>query len=157
MTFPRITVLVTLSATVASGCAIPRKQHVLIDRYAAAPCLRLSSQSTTQPPVREWNATVRTERQREFRILGRQSVGGSVTARDQRTGEEHIVARAGDYVYPADVRVSSDFSRIFVKADGLAGGMWRETWLYEYDLVQLRQVSKVRVDPAVLPPECSNP
>lgn len=65
-----------------------------------------------------------------------------------------MVANAGDYIYPADVRTSADFGRVFVKADGLAGGLWRETWLFEYDVLKYRQVAKVRVDPAVLPPEC---
>jgi len=34
------------------------------------------------------------------------------------------------------------------------GGLWHETWLFEYDLVQNHQADKVRVKPSVLPLEC---
>ena len=139
-------------AAVATGCAIPRRQHVVIERYASAACVAPSSERPQS--VREWNAKIQSGPGREIRIVGHQRVSGIVVARDDRTGQEHVVANADDYIYPADIRATTDFSRIFVKASGLAGGLWHETWLYEYDLVNFRQVAKIRVDPLVLPPEC---
>jgi hypothetical protein len=137
-----------------SGCALPRRQHPVIDRYKAADCLPLLAEPRVKPPVREWDATVRTRTGSEIAISGYQAVSGRIVARDKRTGEAHVVATAGDYVYPADVRISSDFARVYVKADGLAGGLWHETWLFEYDLTQYRQLDRIRVDPSVLPAEC---
>jgi hypothetical protein len=81
-------------------------------------------------------------------------VGGRIVARDNRTGAESVVASSGDYVYPSDVRTDGQ-SRLYVKTSGLAGGMWRETWLFEYDLERGERVAKLKVDPEVLPPECS--
>jgi hypothetical protein len=66
---------------------------------------------------------------------------------------ELIAVRPGDYIYPSDVRVDSASGLLYVKARGIAGGLWKETWLYEYDLVRRQQVSKLLVDPNVLPPE----
>ncbi len=86
--------------------------------------------------------------------MAHQRVSGRVVARDDRTGEERIVADAGDYIYPADLRTNSQRDRLFVKASGLAGGLWHETWLFEYDIVQNHQTDKVRVKPSALPPEC---
>ena len=108
-----------------------------------------------QPSVREWDAVIRLAHGREVRLSGAETVSGRIIARDTRSGEEHIVADAGDYVYPADVRTSAEFERVYVKADGLAGGLSDQTWLFEYDLLGYRELAKVRVDPAVLPPECA--
>src|SRR5262249_24562065 len=120
----------------ASACAVPRRQHPVIDRYKTAACLPLLAESRVQPSVREWDAPVRTASGTELVISGYQAVGGAVVARDKRTGATHVVANAGDYVYPADVRTSSDFTRVYVKAAGLAGGLSEETWLFEYDLTE---------------------
>lgn len=114
MTKLRLLVCVVVLAVTVAGCAIPRRHHVLIDRYTAATCIALSSGA-----MREWNTTLRPGPAREVRIIGHQRVSGMVVARDERTGEEHMVANAGDYIYPADVRTSPDFGRVFVKADGL--------------------------------------
>jgi hypothetical protein len=45
--------------------------------------------------------------------------------------------------------------RLYVKASGLAGGIRKETWLYEYDLKNRKQVRKQLVDPSVLSEDCS--
>ena len=140
-------------AVVATGCAVPKRQHRLIDHYAAAACVALSTTPTVRPPVREWDAMVRTSRGQALRLSGAQAVSGRIVARDE-TGTVHVVADAGDYVYPDDVRADAETDRVFVKASGLAGGLFSETWLFEYDLRNFRQVGKIRVDPTVLPPEC---
>jgi hypothetical protein len=146
--------LMLLLAVPLAGCATPRRQHPVIDRYRAAACLPVLAGSQPAAPSRQWDVVVRPSGGSEVRLSGYQAVNGAIVARDERTGRTHVVANAGDYVYPADVRASRDFRHVYVKAAGLAGGMWHETWLFEYDLGGYRQVGKVRVDPTVLPPEC---
>ena len=71
-----------------------------------------------------------------------------------------ITADAGDYIYPADVRFDRTSEHVYVKASGRPAAFGGEqTWLFELDLQQRRQVQKVRVEPRVLPEECpvSNP
>lgn len=145
--------LASFVVCVLSGCAVPQGQHRVIDAYRSAACLPLLAESKIQPPVREWDAVVRPTAGSELAISGYRAVGGRVVARDS-TGQTHVVANTGDYVYPADVRTSADNVRVYVKAEGLAGGFSQETWLFEYDLTQLKQLTKVRVDPSVLPPVC---
>jgi hypothetical protein len=147
----RLTVLVALSL---AACATPRRQHPVIERYRAAGCLPVLAGAQPSAPPRHWDVIVRPSGGSEVRLTGYQAVSGAIVARDERSGDTHVVANAGDYVYPADVRASPDFKHVYVKAAGLAGGMWHETWLFEYDLAGYRQLTKVKVDPTVLPPEC---
>jgi len=146
--------LLFVAVCTTSACAIPQHRHPVIDRYSAANCLPLLAESRVQPPVREWDVIVRPSGGAEVSLSGSQFVGGKIVARDRRTGETHVVADAGDYVYPDDVRTGPDGVRVYVKASGLAGGLWHETWLFEYDLASYRHLAKVRVDASVLPPEC---
>src|SRR3954471_11798784 len=87
-------------------------------------------------------------------IRGAHTVGGTITVGYGPDRAELIAVRPGDYIYPSDVRVDSAGGLLYVKARGIAGGLWKETWLYEYDLVRRQQVSKLLVDPNVLPREC---
>jgi len=48
-------------------------------------------------------------------------------------------------------------AQLIVKATGLAGGIWHQTWLFEYDLDARRELAKVLVDRGVLPSECVMP
>lgn len=70
------------------------------------------------------------------------------------TAREVEAANAGDYVYPSDVRLDARNDVLYVKAAGLAAGIWSETWLFEYDLRAQRQLARRRVVNDVLPPEC---
>jgi hypothetical protein len=152
----RTRVLILLAvACFLHGCSLPRRQHAVIDAYKTAVCVPVLAQSEIRPPsVRAWDATVRTGSGTSVVLSGYQGPGAGIVAKEVRTGEIHVVADAGDYVYPADVRTTADFARVYVKADGLAGGISRETWLFEYDLTQFRELNRVRVEPSVLPPEC---
>ena len=80
---------------------------------------------------------------------------GRITLQYEADGREVVAVDAGDYIYPDDVRLNEGRDRLYVKASGLAGGIWHETRLYEYDLVKRRQVRKTRVHPDVIPPECA--
>ncbi len=91
------------------------------------------------------------------RIRGAQAPGGVVLLRWTDTGEEVVAANAGDYVYPSDVRVNVASGLLYVKTSGLAGGISRQTWLFEYDLRRHHMTHGVRVDDANLPTECAAP
>jgi len=81
-------------------------------------------------------------------------VSGNVVIRYLPDGPELTAVRPGDYIYPSDVRVDEARGVLYVKARGLAAGIWQETWLYEYDLQRRRELARALVDPSVLPPEC---
>jgi hypothetical protein len=81
-------------------------------------------------------------------------VGGQIDIRYEEDGQELVAVNPGDYIYPSDVRIDNNAGVLYVKASGSAAGVWRETWLYEYDLQRRRQASKLLVDPSVLPAEC---
>jgi hypothetical protein len=80
--------------------------------------------------------------------------GGRINVRDPTSGRESVAADAGDYVYPSDVRLNAQKDRLYVKASGLAAGIWQETWLFEYDLHSQRLVDCRKVANEDLPAEC---
>jgi hypothetical protein len=87
-------------------------------------------------------------------IVGAQMPGGKITVRNLTTGRESEAANAGDYVYPSDVRFTAKTNLLFVKASGLAAGITRETWLFEYDVLGQRLVERRRVVDSAMPVEC---
>jgi hypothetical protein len=86
-------------------------------------------------------------------IAGVQGPGGVVSVR-YPGGHTVVAADAGDYVYPDDIRVDDASGRMYVKAEGLAGGISHETVLFEYDLYGRKALQRLAVDGAVLPPQC---
>jgi hypothetical protein len=87
-------------------------------------------------------------------VTGAQFPGGRINVQYLASGRESVVADAGDYVYPSDVRLNAHSNLLYVKASGLAGGIRQETWLFEYDLSGQRLVERRQVVNAVLPEEC---
>ena len=87
--------------------------------------------------------------------MGAQMPGGRIIVRNPTTGVGSTAANAGDYVYPSDVRFNPQTNLLFVKASGLAAGINRETWLFEYDLLHDRLIDRRLVVDGALPPECS--
>ena len=87
-------------------------------------------------------------------ISGVAMPGGRIDVRFQPDGVEKVAADAGDYVYPADVRVGASAELLYVKASGSPVLGWKaETWLFEYDVRQRRQSGLALVDRGVLPLE----
>lgn len=81
-------------------------------------------------------------------------VGGRIQVQNLVTGQVFEAANAHDYIYPSDVRINAQRDLLFVKASGLAGGIWQQTWLFEYDLRNQKTVTRLKVADAVLPEEC---
>ncbi len=90
-----------------------------------------------------------------IQVYGRAVPGGRVDVKFLSDGKDEVVADAGDYIYPADVRFDHATGHLYVKAAGVTAAFSNpQTWLFEYDLLQRRSVLRVRVDPNVLPSEC---
>jgi hypothetical protein len=136
---------------------LPRlaRSSELIEAYRTAQCVTPTRAEGAAPPTRGWNARVRIAGDVEVTIKGADMVWGKITLRYEPGGESVTPVAAGDYIYPADVRLGASRDRLFVKARGLAGGRHRETWLYEYDLRARKRLRRQNVDPAALPEECA--
>ncbi len=87
-------------------------------------------------------------------IRGTQSPGGRIELQYSNSSMKTVAADAGDYIYPSDVRLAKGVDLLYVKAAGLAGGINRETWLFEYDLNHRRLLTRKLVSDDALPPEC---
>jgi hypothetical protein len=138
-----------------AGCVHLTGQGDLLDRYARAQCIPVKSLTTTGPATRVWNYDFRDGDGRTVRVSGTQMPGGRVDVRFSVDGSEVIAADAGDYIYPADVRLSAESDRLYVKAEGMpATSSTAETWLFDYDLRRRKLASRARVDPRSLPRAC---
>jgi hypothetical protein len=142
-----------VAACVPLACLDSHSEDV-IDGYRAAACVSpLSQPRRVQPATREWDSTFALRNGSNVTVIGHQAAGGSVSVRYDAP-EGVVVANAGDYVYPRDVRLDGAHDLLYVKTAGLGAGLLEETLLFEYDLASRRRVRVVRVDPAVLPAEC---
>jgi hypothetical protein len=109
----------------------------------------------TGTPARTWEYTLETREGNSIQVYGRAGPGGRIDVRYLSDGKSYVAANAGDYIYPADVRVDRTSDHLYVRASGVPvpfGGL--QTWLFEYDLRNRRQTGRARVDPSVLPQEC---
>jgi len=75
--------------------------------------------------------------------------------RESPTEPALVIADAGDYVYPSDVRFDPNNDFLYVKASGLAAGIWDETWLFAYDTDRRQLVKRMKVVKESLPTECA--
>jgi hypothetical protein len=128
----------------------------LVARYRAATCLPFVNQAAP-PHSRVWETTVPLRDGSQVAIKGAQMPGGRIVVLYSVTGHQFVAADAGDYVYPSDVRFDARNDLLYVKAAGLAGGIWERTVLFEYDLRQHRLVTRRRVNGRDLPGACPSP
>jgi hypothetical protein len=150
-----VAVFVSVVLLSGSSCHNPARSGRLIEAYKRATCVAPTLANGVRPDTRGWDTPVEIVGGAKATVEGAQMVGGRVTLHYLPDGPSVPAAVPGDYVYPADVRINDGHDRLYVKASGSAGGIWEETWLYEYDLKNRRQVRKQLVDPSVLPEECS--
>ena len=147
-----LVILVALACCIA--CTRPVSKAPIIDQYRAAVCIPPSARSTMSPHSREWDTPITLKARARVIVKGTQSPGGRIEVQYANSGVRKVAADAGDYVYPSDVRVSSQNNLMYVKASGLAAGINHETWLFKYDLNNQRLVMKQLVSDDVLPVEC---
>lgn len=136
-----------------AACRDPAASPIVV-KYKSALCIPFSTNPTVSPHTREWSAVLTLRDGSKVTVSGAQIPGGRINVNYLTTGHQSVAADAGDYVYPADVRVDPKNDLLFIKASGLAGGMRQETWLFEYDLHRQRLVARRRVVNDQLPAEC---
>lgn len=141
-----------LAVAILVGCARTIRKGVLIDQYIRAECLPVTFGSGS--PARTWNYTLENREGIPIEVHGSAVPGGRIDVRYPSDGKDEIAANAGDYIYPADVRFDRPGEHLYIKASGVAVFGKPQTWLFEYDLRQRRQIQRARVDPSVLPREC---
>ena len=71
------------------------------------------------------------------------------------SGDRFVAANAGNYVYPADIRIDRQSDRLYIICSGLAGGICWRTVLFEYDLRSHQQTARRGVKDRDLPKPCS--
>jgi len=126
----------------------------IITRYGQAPCIPSSPDPSTRTPGRKWDYTLSLRDGLNVTISGAQAPGERITVSYPTMGRTLVAAYVGDYIYSTDVRVDAENELLYVKMDGLAGGMTRQTWLFEYDLRKQLLVAGVQVASSPLPPQC---
>jgi hypothetical protein len=136
------------------GCDVAVSHAPIIDRYKTAECV-----SPSEMPglirSREWNADFALLDGSHVAITGAQMPGGRISLRYVKNVKDIVAADAGDYVYPSDVRLNPHNDLLYVKAVGLAAGIWEETWLFEYDLRARKLLTRQKIKNNTLTDECS--
>jgi hypothetical protein len=125
----------------------------MIDRFKVAACVSPNGHPDFPSSERAWNQVVQTSNGQKVTIVGFQGPGARVVIQSP-SGKQVEVASPGDYIYPMDVRYDFGDQILYVRADGLAGGISKETWLFAYDISKARQTARMEVDPRSMPPVC---
>ena len=128
--------------------------HSLTPPEGVTACIPFSANRKASPRTREWETARTLSDGLKITVSGAQAPGGRISVRYLTTGHESVAANAGDYVYPADVRLNAQDDLLYVKASGLSGGTRQETWLFKYDLRGQRLVELRQVVNDALPAEC---
>jgi len=119
-----------------------RNASRLINEFTAAqslPTLPKEKPTGWEPP--KWRNEIHLNNGLQVRIEGFGFVGGEVVAIYGDDNKSRLVAHPGDYVYPSEIRIDPSRQRLYVLANGFAAGIWKETRLYEFDLVKRKQIS----------------
>jgi len=126
----------------------------LIVAYSRAQCLFPVPKGEYGDSSRNWNHTIELADGLQVLVEAYCFVHGQATVRYSDDQETHVVVPSRFYVYPCDIRVDSDQTRLYVMSSGLASGLWPETVLYEYDLIVRKTLRQVEVDARALPSKC---
>lgn len=110
------------------SCRRPVSRDPIIDGYRAATCIPVSAnvKAAGSSHTREWDDGLTLNDGSKVLVEGAQRPGGRITVRYLATAREIEAANAGDYVYPSDVRLDAPNGVLYVKASGLAAGIWSE-------------------------------
>jgi hypothetical protein len=144
-----------LSLALLAGCSRVIRNGPIVTEYKSAECIPAHFGAGITPPTRTWGYSLTTSLGQSVRVLGAQMPGGRIDVRYESDRADVTAANAGDYIYPADVRVDKAREKLFVKASGITAAFSQpQTWLFEFDLIRRGQIDRARVDPTVLPHEC---
>lgn len=138
-----------------SACTRTIRSGAIIDGYNGAECVPVHFGPGISPPTRAWDYSTATHRGIKVHISGAEMPGGRIDLRYLADGRDIVAADAGDYIYPADVRLDQSRDKLFSKASGIPAAFGGpQTWLFEFDLNSRQQIGRARVDPTVLTKEC---
>jgi hypothetical protein len=88
-------------------------------------------------------------------VNGSEMAGGiGATFYSDMTGV--VVADAGDYICPSDVRFEPAAHRLYVVALRLAGGIRCRSYLFEFDSYEQRLLAERRINDRQMPAPCSD-
>jgi hypothetical protein len=150
-----LTFCLLLSFALFAGCNSVVRKGPIITGYENAKCIHPRLAPGITPPTRTWDSSIAASTGETVRVLGAQMPGGRVDLRYSSDGADVVAANAGDYIYPADVRIDTARRILFVKASGITAAFDQpQTWLFEFDLIRRGQIGRARVDPTVLSKEC---
>lgn len=149
----QLSVIGLVLACLTGGCRSPISHSELIERYKAASCIPVS-QDDSPVHTRVWKTALTLTDRSKVMVVGTQSPGGRIDIDYLDQGRSVVAANAGDYIYPSDVRVNRQRNLLYVKAAGLGGGIWEETWLFEYGIGDQKSLGRQKVAPSALPTEC---
>lgn len=151
----RTAIFLLLVTELPVGCNRVIRSGPLVAGYEKAECIPVRFGPGITPPTRSWDDSLTTSSGQIVQISGAQMPGGRIDVRYQADAADIVAADAGDYIYPADVRVDEANSTLFVKASGVPAAFGGpQVWLFEFDLTRRKQIGRARVDSAVLPHEC---
>lgn len=150
----RVAGVAAIACCMLSGCTRAISRGPIIDRYKAAECVSPKTPQNNSANPQSWDSTIELTDKSQVQVEGATLPGGRINVHYLATGQTAEAANAGDYVYPADVRIDRRRDLLYVRASGLAGGIWHETWLFEFDLRQKMLLQRHRVKDEVLPPVC---
>jgi hypothetical protein len=160
MIFRQVTSALLINAVLGSslGAAPKVSTQSLLTMYNAAACIPPTISPNILPKTtRSWHAELALSDGSKILIKAAEMPGGLVTVTDLSSGERFVAANAGDYVYPDDIRIDKRDDRLYVIARGLAGGIWRRTVLFQYNLQAHRQTARRGVRGKDLPKACPGP
>lgn len=138
-----------------SACTRTIRSGAIIDGYNGAECIPVQFGPGITPPTRAWDYSIATRRGVTVHISGAEMPGGRIDLGYLPDGPDIVAADAGDYIYPADVRLDQSREKLYSKASGVPAAFGGpQTWLFEFDLNSRKQIGRARVDPKVLTKEC---
>lgn len=101
------------------GCGRMVRSGPIVTGYENAKCIPVQFGQGIAPPTRAWDYTMTTSKGVTVRILGVSMPGGRIDVRYAPQETDIIAADAGDYIYPADVRLDERRDALFIKANGI--------------------------------------
>ena len=150
-----IVAFMLLISGMLSACTRTIRSGAIIEGYNGARCIPVQFGPGITPPTRAWDYSAATSRGITVHISGAEMPGGRIDVRYLPDGTNIVAADAGDYIYPADVRLDQSHDKLFSKASGIPAAFGGpQTWLFEFDLNSRQQIGRARVDPTVLTKEC---
>lgn len=148
-------------ALLTSICAIVAIDNVIDQRnlnkikplyLSASPLKSYSTQPSNQHAPVAWKHDLRLKSGTLVTVEAISFMNDAhVTYSDSK--ESIVVAPVADYIYPQDLRIDMDREILYVYTNGLAGGVFPASRLYQFDLAARRLIRKASFKPKDFQPK----